>query len=276
MVSMIISEFQFFQVKREPTGRDAVMLDQSLLRPTPEALQAVDVDLAGGEAGLVVDRQMPVAAKHERVVSLVAVGINNAAPPHFLGGDGEQRLGFDVRHDLDIDLPGALQEPENRDFSRCPSSAFTFSAAAEIGLVNLHLAAEQDLGVGGGAENGVADDHDRLVRGVISEAELAGDLPGREFELEEFDHAQPVGAGEAAQVQPAAGEVVKGVTAAGTAAFSRDQFPQLPAVAARAKPLMVFEAKSQQVFSRRRLAPHRLFISIYVHGHHYTQVPVLE
>jgi hypothetical protein len=44
MVPIVVSEFQFFEIKREVLFRDAMVLDKPLLGPTPESLQTVDVD----------------------------------------------------------------------------------------------------------------------------------------------------------------------------------------------------------------------------------------
>jgi hypothetical protein len=86
-VAIIISKLQLFQIKRELFLGDAMMLDQSLLGPTPEPLQSVDGDLTGREALFMVHFQMPVSAEHQAVVTPELVSINDASPANLLDGE---------------------------------------------------------------------------------------------------------------------------------------------------------------------------------------------
>jgi hypothetical protein len=47
-----------------------MVLDESFLGPTPEALHAVDINLTGRKIPAVVHLQMPVSAEHQAVIAL--------------------------------------------------------------------------------------------------------------------------------------------------------------------------------------------------------------
>jgi len=50
-------------------------------------------------------------------------------------------------------LGDTVSDTEYRDFTGCAATALAFPAAAEITLVKLDLAAEQDIGIGGITED---------------------------------------------------------------------------------------------------------------------------
>jgi hypothetical protein len=94
-----------------------MVFDQSLLGPTPESLQAVDVDLAGREVLLVVHLQVSVAAEHEAVVASKLIRVDHTASTHLFDGELEQRGGRDIRNDVDMHQTIPLQDAEDRHFA---------------------------------------------------------------------------------------------------------------------------------------------------------------
>lgn len=64
-----------------------MVLDEPLLGPAPESLQAVDVNLSGREILSVVYLQVPVAAKHEAVIASELVRVNDTSPADLLDGE---------------------------------------------------------------------------------------------------------------------------------------------------------------------------------------------
>ena len=87
MVPIVVSELQFFEIKREVLFRDAMVLDKPLLGPTPESLQTVDVDLAGREVLAVVHLQVPIATEHEAVIASELICVNDTSPSDLLDGE---------------------------------------------------------------------------------------------------------------------------------------------------------------------------------------------
>jgi hypothetical protein len=54
---------------------------------------------------------------------------------------------------------------------------------------------------------------DGFIYRIVGEPELLSDLPDGEFQFEELDETQPLSGGKIPPVDPAAGEVLKGVAA---------------------------------------------------------------
>src|SRR5512137_1114676 len=171
---MIVPELEFFEIQREPGFGDAMVLHQSLFGPAPEPLQAVDVDPARGEELLVVYFQVPVATKHQAVIAAEAIGIDHAASANLLDGELEQSGRRDVRDHADVDLAVALQDAKDRHFASSASASLALAPTAEVGLVELDLAAQQALGIFGMAQDGHSDRADRTIDAAIGQAQLQG------------------------------------------------------------------------------------------------------
>ena len=59
----------------------------------------------------------------------------------------------------------------------------------------------------------ITDRVDGLIGGIVGETKLLSGLPDGEFQLEEFDEAQPLSGGKIPPIDPSSGEIVKGVAA---------------------------------------------------------------
>jgi len=153
-----------------------MVLDQPLLGPTPESLQAVDVDLAGGEVLLVVHLQVPVSAEHEAIVASELVCVNDTASTDLLDGELQQRSGRDIRNDADVNQAITLQDAEDRHFAGRSPAPIAFAPASEVGLIELDLAAQQTLSILGVAQDGHADRADGPVDCPIGQSQLQGHL----------------------------------------------------------------------------------------------------
>ena len=178
---VIIPELQFFEIQREVVLGDAMVFNQSLLGPTPEPLQAVDVDLARREVLLVVHLQMSVAAEHEAVVAAELVRIDHAASTDLLDGKRKQRSGRDIRDDADMNPAFSLQDAEHRHFAGCATASIAFASASEVGLIELDLATQQGRGILSVAQDGHPDRIDSPVDGPIGQAQLQGHLADRDL-----------------------------------------------------------------------------------------------
>ena len=158
-----------------------MVFDQSLLGPTPEPLQAVDVDLARREVLLVVHLQMSVAAEHEAVVAAELIRIDHAASADLFDGELEQRSSRYVRNDADMNPTFSLQDAEHRYFAGCAAASIALAPAPEVGLVEFDLTTQQTLGILGVAQDRHADRADGPVDGPIGQAQLQGHLTDRYF-----------------------------------------------------------------------------------------------
>ena len=156
--------------------RDAMVLNQALLGPTPKPLQAVNVNLAGGEALLMVHLQVPVATEHEAVVALELVRIDDRAPADLFDRQLQQGGCRDVSNDRHMDLTVPLQDAQYRHFSGSPSASVALAAAPEVALIQLNLSAQQKGGILGLADKGQPDGLNGSVNRPVSQAHLLGHL----------------------------------------------------------------------------------------------------
>jgi hypothetical protein len=253
LLAMIVPELKFLEIEREAIRRDAVVLMEPFFGKTPEALKTVDVNPTFGESLGMVDLEMAVAAKHEAVIGLEPVGINHATSSDGLDGKGNKSLCGDIRNDLDKNLPLTFKDPEYRDFSCGASPATTLAAAPEVGFIQFYFFTftRKSFLFSILGDNGHADDGDSLVGRLVTDTELLGHLPGRNLQLEEFDHAEPLGAGKATLAEPTASQLPKGVLTAAAPPSSVGQAVQFSTPASWTNALLEIEAKSQHVFSRR-------------------------
>jgi len=90
---------------------------------------------------------------------------------------------------------------------------------------------------------------DDLIGGIVGDTQLLSDLADGEFQFEGHDEAQPLSCGKISPVDPSVGEIEDDVAACGAATPFIGQPVQFSDPAPRAKSLMVFKAKSQQIFS---------------------------
>jgi hypothetical protein len=62
-------------------------------------------------------------------------------------------------------------------------------------------------------QDGGTDRVDGVICRIVGEPKLLSDLPDGEFQLEELNETKPLSGGKISPVDPAAGEVLKGVAA---------------------------------------------------------------
>ena len=227
---------------------NTMVLDKALLGPTPKTLQAVNVNLAGGEAFLMVHLQVPVATEHEAVVALKLVRIDDRTPADLFDRQLQQGGCRDVSNDRHMDLAVALQDAQYRHFSGSASASVALAAASEVALIQLDLSAQQKGGILGLADNGQPDGLNGSVNGPISQAHLLGHLADGDLLFKELDQGQPLHTGQSSLFDPPSGELLEGILTMRATIASLSQFVKFSALAAGANPLMVFEAFSQQVF----------------------------
>ncbi len=142
---MIVPELQFFEIQREVSHGDPMMFDESLIGPTPESLQAVDVDLARGEDLLVIDLQVPIPAKHQAVVTCESVRIEDAASTNLFDGQLQQGGRRDIGDNRDVNPALALENAEYGHFPGRPTTSVAFASAAEVGLVEFDFTTQEGI-----------------------------------------------------------------------------------------------------------------------------------
>lgn len=125
---------------------DAVVLDEPFLGPAPESLQAVDVDLAGGENLAVIHFQVPISTEHQAVVTFKLIGIDNGTSADLLDREPQQRFGRHIGNHGNVNNPVPLQDPEDRDLTGRSAATITLALAAKVALIQFDLTAQQSFG----------------------------------------------------------------------------------------------------------------------------------
>ena len=187
-------------------------LGQSFLRVAPEALQAVDINLAGGKAFVVIDSQMPVATEHQRIVASEFVGVDNRATADCLNGHIQQTLGRDIPNHFDLHHPVSLEDSEHGNLPGRASPAFPLASASEIRLIQFNLTGHKQLAIHVGQDR-QAQDRDGLEHSRITQSDLLSNLAARELYFKEFDDPQPALIRNSQPVDPSAREVMERITA---------------------------------------------------------------
>ena len=100
-MTVIIPKPHFLQIERGLFPGYTVMFNKSLFSKTPEALQAIDTNLAVGETFLMINAQVLLPAEHTRVITSEFVRVENAAPADHLDSMGKQRFGGSVLNGCD-------------------------------------------------------------------------------------------------------------------------------------------------------------------------------
>jgi len=219
-----------------------MVLDQPLLGPAPEALHPVDADLSGGEILAVVHLQVPVAAEHQAIVAVEPIGVNDASPADLLDGEAQQGLRPDIRDDVDLDDALPLQDPEDGNLAGSTAPSFPLPSASEVGLIQLDLTAQENIGIVGMAQDGHPDRHHGPVNGPIGQLHLLGHLPDGNFQFKELEDRQPLHAGQTTMVDPTTGELMIRVLALRATVSSILQFVLFSMLTTGAKSVSIFQA----------------------------------
>lgn len=237
---VVIPEFEFLEIEREPFRRDAMMLDKAFLGPAPESLETVDVYLAVGEPFPMIDSKVTIAAEHERIVCLIAVGVYDASSADGFNGKAEKGFRTHIGYGFDPDDSLPFKDTEHRDLAGGAPSTLGLSSAAEVALIKFDLAVEEGFGIGRGAQDRITEYHHGPVNGIIRHGELRGNLARRHLKFEQFEDANPVLAAQSRAAQPSSGELGEGVMTPRTTTSTTFQLPQFSTGAPGTNTVSVF------------------------------------
>jgi len=186
-------------------------LGQPLLGITPETLQAVNVDLAGGKPLAVIYPQVPVATEHQGIVAAEFVGINNRATADGLDRHVQKTLGRDIPNHLDLHNAASLENSEDGDLPGGPSTPLAPASAPKVGFIQFNLPFEEQLPIQV-RQDRQPQDGDRFEHRGITQSHLLGDPAARQLYFKELNDPQPALIRNSQPVNPSTGEVMERVT----------------------------------------------------------------
>lgn len=191
------------------------MLDESFLGVAPEALEAVDINLAPGESLAVIDLEVPVTAAHQGIIASEFIRVNDRSALH--GFDREIHQGFSrhILDDFDLHPSVPLQEAKDGDFAPCTPTPSALASSPEIGLIQFDFPFKL-MKVLGLSQNGQAEEMGGPKGGGIADSHLAGDPAARDLQLKELQDPQPLLGPEIELPNPTTGEVSEGIPASPT------------------------------------------------------------
>ena len=243
---MIIPELHFFQIKRKPFLGDTMELDDALLGVTPEALNAVDVDLSIAKMLAMVDIDMPVTAEHQRIITFELVRVNDAATPDHLDRQVEQSFSFDILNSLHMDTTVSLEDTEYRNLIGCPTTAFAFAPTSKVGLVQFNSPVHPVRRFNA-MPNRLPDGLDGFQSRGITQTNLLSNPASGDFQFKELDDPQPLLRADFDIVDPAVTEVMEGVlTPLATVSFAQQPVDFI-AITSAAKNMPFFPAEFTQI-----------------------------
>jgi hypothetical protein len=244
-MAMIVAKFHLLQIERKLFLGHAMKFSQPFLCVAPKSFQAIDVDLPLTEVPFVVDPQMAIAAKHQRVIAPPAVGVHNAAPPDFLERPVQQRRRADIGDRLDPDGAVSLENSENRDLAGRASAPLALAPAPKVGLIGFDLPTQQFRC--GLRHDGLPEPVAGSQGGRIAHAHFPGDAASRHLQLEQFEDPDPFDGRNPQAPQEAARPIRKPIAAPHAPVPPAHNRVDATAPAVGAKFLAVFPTRLTQI-----------------------------
>lgn len=140
---MVKAVFDFLQIHREVILRDTAVVVENMLSITPEALDAVDVVFGTfiNQCFAMTDH-MVLSESTQGAIAPEGIGVIHRALAGARPDVIHQHLGGDRFDDLGVDPAFSLEETEDHALAGSTPTAFAFTPAAEIGLVQFDLSLE--------------------------------------------------------------------------------------------------------------------------------------
>ena len=265
MLTVIKSKLHFLQIKGKLFLRYAVKFHQALFGITPKAFQAVNINLTAGKAFAMINTHMPIAAKHQGIITLKSVGVNKRTSPNSLNRHMQKRAGGNILDRFDLDHTVSLINAKYRHFRSCSTTAFAFASAAKIRFIKLYFTGEKLLTALGCCQDSIADYVEGLQSRRVTDPALGSSPVGGDLQLEEFDEPKPCFKRAIKLIYPPSAKIVKGIaTWLASVSFSDDSI-YFSAVASCAKNTPVFPALFSKVQPSFIFGSNNVFKAVYVH-----------
>ena len=242
---MVISEFHFFQIKGEFFYGDTVMLNQSFFSITPETLQTINVNLPGGEHLFMVNPEMTIATEHKCIIASEFICIDYASSTYLLDCQAQKGICTYIRHNLYLNYSFPLQDAKNGDFVSSATPPLALSPASKVRLIYLHFSTYQTI-ISAFSYYTPSDQVNCLKYRRIAYINLLSNLPGRQFQLKQFNYPEPVDCAYLQSTQPSPGPFGKGITTPPASKTAIGKSIESVAPALYAETMVLFPQQSRQ------------------------------
>lgn len=240
----------------------AVMFNETLLSITPEPFQAIDIDLAIGEAFRMVNPHMFIATEHERVIASEFIRVDNTAPAYHLDRMVQKGFSADISNSCYCNGAISFQNAEDRDFVESSSAPFAFASSPKVGFIQFDLPGQQLIDIPAVGNNGQPDERHGFEDRRITQPDLGSNLSGRQFQFKTFDNPQPMLWGNAQVVDPASTEVMERISTSFAAEpFTCNLIDFVP-MTSNAETTLVFPTCFYKEQPRAMLAPEQGFKTV--------------
>jgi hypothetical protein len=186
----------------------------SLLRITPEAFKAININLTRSKSLSMINSQMPISTKHKSIIASKFISVHNRASSHCFYSHRKKRLSSNVLYNIHSNSTISLENTEYRDLVISTSSSFPFAFSTKIGFIKLYLCIQKILGIFSICHNSNPEKSNGLQNRWIAQLNLLGNLPGRYLQFKQLYDPKPFLKRYIKLVNPSAGKVMKSVTAA--------------------------------------------------------------
>lgn len=156
--------------------------DQTLFSMTPESFYPVDIDFTRSKYFLMIDFNMTISTKHQRIIPSEFIGINDTSSSNGFDGHIQQCFSYYIFNHFYFNNAISLQDSKYKDFISCSSSSFSFTSAIKITLIHFHFTTQKFIHITGVRNNDHSNHRDRFKNCGITQSNLFSDSPGREFQ----------------------------------------------------------------------------------------------
>src|SRR3990172_9329066 len=218
-MSIVISKFHFFQVKRKVFFRYTMELNKSFFSITPEAFKAINVHFTRGKHLTMINPKMSIATKHKCIIAFKFISIHDRAASDSLNSHIKDRFCRNILNDINLNHPVSLQNTEYRDFIICPSTPLALTSTTKICLIKLYLTIKKFLGILIACYNGLPNNIYRFMYRWITKLYLLCYLSCRKFKFKKLYYPQPLLIRYFNLVYPSVTKVVKCISTPFTTVF---------------------------------------------------------
>jgi hypothetical protein len=122
-------------------------LNNSFFCITPKTFQAIDVNLATAKSFSMINSEMPIATKHQGVITSEFIGIDDRASSNSPDRQIENSLCTHILEDLYLHKPLSLQNAKNRDFVSSSPATLPLPSTSKVSFICLNFTFQEKIAI---------------------------------------------------------------------------------------------------------------------------------